>query len=375
MTEIIALSALTIFTFYYVYFITKVRIGLYNLRRAEPQSDFPFVSVIIAARNEENNIGHCIESLIKQTYPKDKYEIIIIDDRSTDKTVEIARSFQHYYCNLNIISIEKSTILKNGGKINAITFGIERAKGEIILTTDADCIAPVKWIEIMSRHLVNDISFVAGPVAEYSITTFFSKMEQLELLGLITTAAGLIGANRPIICNGANLGYKKSAFIAAIGYAKNNVDNDDELIMNKIVCQKIGKVAFAPEPEAVILTKSSNTIISFLQQRIRWANKRGHYQDKSILVSLVMLYFFFFTLFIMIFLIPANLQLLIPFFIAFFGKVFIDYLTLRAGAKMFKQSIPIFHFFVAEILHAPYIVFAALIGQLLSLKWKGRYIN
>jgi len=146
-------------------------------------------------------------------------------------------------------------------------------------------------------------------------------------------------------------------------------------LMNRMVQRNIGRIVFAPESDAVITTQSSNTMISFLQQRIRWANKRGHYEDKSILITLVSLYLFFLSLVLTVLLIPLEQQLLLPVIVAFGGKVIVDYFTLRSGARLFLQRVPIFHFLIAEVLHVPYIVIAAAIGQISSMQWKGRTIR
>ena len=262
-----------------------------------------------------------------------------------------------------------------GRKPLAIAHGIDQSTGEIILTTDADCIAPPKWIEIMANHFKDEVVFTAGPVAEHASSNFFSNLEQLEFLGLITTAAGLIGSGRPIICNGANLAYRKSAFISIGGFGGNGSSNDDEFLMNRMLRRNIGNITFAPESGAVITTRSSNTITSFLRQRIRWANKRGHYEDKSILVTLVSLYLFFLSFALTALLIPIEQRLLLPVILAFGGKVCVDYFTLHSGAKLFNQRLPIFYFLIAELLHVPYIVIAAAIGQISSMQWKGRTIS
>jgi cellulose synthase/poly-beta-1,6-N-acetylglucosamine synthase-like glycosyltransferase len=227
----------------------------------------------------------------------------------------------------------------------------------------------------MVNHFEEGVVFVAGPVAERDSNTFFAKMEQLEFLGLITTAAGLIGSGRPIICNGANLAYRKDAFIAIDGFNTESSSNDDESLMNKIVHRKIGKVVFAPEADGVVTTNSSNTISTFFRQRIRWANKRGHYEDKSILFTLVGLYIFFASMLLTMVLLFREPQLIQLFTVAFGGKILVDYFTLRSGARLFRQRIPIFHFLIAEFLQVPYIVIAAAIGQIASMQWKGRTIR
>jgi cellulose synthase/poly-beta-1,6-N-acetylglucosamine synthase-like glycosyltransferase len=375
MIEIIILGLLTIFTIYYIYFITRVRIGLLSLQTAPSTSIRPIVTVIVAARNEEKSIGQCLQSLVQQTYPSKKYEILIVDDGSTDATAPIVKSFSERYSNVHLISLPVGAKGETGRKPLAIANAINQATGEIILTTDADCIAPPRWIEIMANHFEDKVAFVAGPVAEQSSANFISKLEQLEFLGLITTAAGLIGSGRPIICNGANLAYRKNAFISVGGFSDNGSSNDDESLMNRIVQKNIGRIVFAPESDAVITTRSSNTVTSFLRQRIRWANKRCRYEDKSILFTLVSLYLFFLSLALTIMLIPLEHQLLLPVILAFGGKAFVDYFALRSGARLFLQRVPIFHFLIAELLHVPYIVIAAAIGQISSIQWKGRTIR
>ena len=375
MIEIITLGVLSLSSVYYIYFITRVRIGLLSLRFARPQNIARHISVVVAARNEEKDIEKCLLSLLKQTYPTNSYEIIIVDDGSTDKTASIVKSFSERFANIHLLSLMFDSEHKIGRKPIALAKGIAQASGEIILTTDADCIVPPQWIEIMVNHFEEGVVFVAGPVAERDSNTFFAKMEQLEFLGLITTAAGLIGSGRPIICNGANLAYRKDAFIAIDGFNTESSSNDDESLMNKIVHRKIGKVVFAPEADGVVTTNSSNTISTFFRQRIRWANKRGHYEDKSILFTLVGLYIFFASMLLTMVLLFREPQLIQLFTVAFGGKILVDYFTLRSGARLFRQRIPIFHFLIAEFLQVPYIVIAAAIGQIASMQWKGRTIR
>jgi cellulose synthase/poly-beta-1,6-N-acetylglucosamine synthase-like glycosyltransferase len=375
MMETIALGLLTIFTIYYIYFITRIHIGLLSLQQAPAAVRQPVVSVLVAARDEEKSIGSCLQSLIQQSYPSNKYEIIVVDDGSTDTTASIVQSFSERYSNVHLLSLPVGIDRKTGRKPLALAQGIGQAVGEIILTTDADCIAPPRWIQIMINHFEDNIVFIAGPVSEQASTNFFSQLERLEFLGLITTAAGLIGSGMPIICNGANLAYRKSAFISAGGFGAAGSFNDDESLMNRMIQRNIGKVVFAPELGAVITTRSSNTLISFLRQRIRWANKRGRYEDTSILITLVSLYLFFLSFALTTLLIPFNQQLLLPVALVFGGKVFVDFFVLHSGARLFFQRIPIFHFLIAELLHVPYIVIAAAIGQIGSLQWKGRTIK
>jgi len=374
MIEIITLVILSLSSIYYVYFITRVRIGLLSLNPAKSKNIERYISVVVAARNEENSIENCLQSLLRQTYPANKYEIIIVDDGSSDRTASIIKYFSERFNIIRLLSLSQDHAQRTGQKPAALAKGIAQANGEIILTTDADCLVPPRWIEIMANHFEEDVVFVAGPVLERDSNTFFAKLEQLEFLGLITTAAGLIGSGRPIICNGANLAYQKDAFTSAGGFSETNSSNDDESLMNQIVHRKIGKVVFAPEADAVVTTNSSNTISTFLRQRVRWANKRGHYEDNTILVSLVGLYIYFVSMLLTTILVFHEPQLIQPLVVSFIGKMLVDYFTLLSGAKLFKQRVPLFHYLIAEFLHVPYIVIAAAAGQFASMQWKGRRI-
>ncbi|MBF8248849.1 MAG: Glycosyltransferase, partial [Bacteroidetes bacterium] len=202
-----------------------------------------------------------------------------------------------------------------------------------------------------------------------------NKVESLEFMSLIVTGAGLIGAGRPIICNGANLAYRKSAFNAVQGFKGTVSSNDDETLMQRIFNRNIGKVRFVADPDAVVRTESKNNLWSFLKQRLRWAAKKGRYEDKTILAELALLYFFFFVLLAAggaSFFVP---ELKIPVAITFGLKIVLDYAAMRKGAHLLHQKLNGLVFLVAELFHVPYIVFTGAVGQFISQEWKGRSLD
>ncbi len=375
MVSLIFLILLAFLTGYYVRFLRNVTRGLRQIQRAGSSISTPFVSVIVAARNEEKNIEACLNSFLQQTYSRQQFEVIVVDDGSTDSTSKIVKGIASQTKNVRLVSVPHDSEGGGGGKPEAIVEGIKKSNGEIILTTDADCIVPKEWIHKIVTYFEPTVAFVVGPVVEESAPSFFSNMQRLELLGLITTAAGLIGIRRPIICNGANIAYRKSAFAAVNGYEGSSSSCDDETLMQRIAHRKIGDIRFATNPDVIVKTKSNNSWRSFWLQRIRWAAKRGRYEDRSILSALIFLYFFFFMLLasvIFSFFVP---MLWIGVCVCFFCKLVVDYSALRHGGRLFEQKIQLFPFIVAEILHAPYIVLAAAIGQSTSFEWKGRTIK
>ena len=220
-----------------------------------------------------------------------------------------------------------------------------------------------------------EVAFAAGPVHELPSTTLLSKLSSLEYLGLITTAAGLIGAHRPIICSGANLGYRKKAFLEVQGYGKRGAWCDDETLMHRIRDRKLGAITFVSSAKALVQTASVDSWTSFWKQRLRWSAKENHFESLPIMMSLIALYFFFLFLLMVFFASLFDFRLRIWFIIPFALKLVVDYSTLVKGAKLFGDRISLLVFFIAEVFHVPYVVFTAGIGQFISLQWKGRTIN
>jgi glycosyltransferase involved in cell wall biosynthesis len=131
------------------------------------QDYIPFISVVVAARDEEKNITHCIQSLLKQDYPVDKYEILIVDDFSTDKTAELIKKFEASGANLKYLSstAKRHEKIIVSYKREAIQTGINASKGKYILLTDADCILPPSWITTFSEQFIKEnCVFIGGPV-------------------------------------------------------------------------------------------------------------------------------------------------------------------------------------------------------------------
>ncbi|MBI3578703.1 MAG: glycosyltransferase [Ignavibacteriales bacterium] len=374
MISLISVALLLVGFGYYFYFLLTVNKGLRALKNPSSSAYRPFVSVIIAARNEDQTIVQCLNSILDQDYPENLYEVIVVDDHSTDHTIDAAQLFSAKGAqpSVKILSLNDPD---GAGKPKAIAHGIKNAQGEIILCTDADCVVSSKWISSMIQSFESGVAFVAGPVAEMQGKTLFSKIQRLDFLGLITTGAGLIGAGTPIICNGANIAYRKSAFIKVNGYGETSSSCDDETLMQRISIRKIGKIVFNPSSDAKVATNSNSSMFEFWNQRVRWAAKRGHYEDKSILLKLILLYLFFVGFLAVALVSSFQPELRFPVAAIFFAKVVIDLQTLTAGARLLKESVPPFHFVIAELLHVPYIVFTAGVGQIVSLQWKDRILS
>ncbi len=358
---------LLFFLLIYCLFILKVLSGLHAPVSARQRQPSEMVSVIISVRNEEALLARCLESLLAQDYPRESYEIVAIDDGSTDSTANILRAYANEHAHIRVITMAPGP----GHKRAALIAGIKEAAGELLLFTDGDCIVKPAWIRQMASALSGGHVFVAGPVVETVAPGTLPQLSRMEFLGLIGVAAGLIRSGNPIFCNGANIAYRKSTFEAIGGFGSDSHFSDDEVILQRFHARDPESVLFTLDEETVVSTPSADSPRSFWQQRVRWSSKRGVYTNKSILGRLILLYFFFLVLFAGLLVspyIPGLLTFIVP---ALVIKFLADTLVILKTARLLNQSVSALYLVIAELLHVPYIVVAALQGQTGSLRWKG----
>ena len=370
MTLVLGFGLLLLFLLLvYAFFFIKVLAGLHQPTSPLPRQPAEMVSIIIAVRNEESTIGACLDSILAQEYPTESCEIIVVDDGSSDSTRTIIDQLHQSHPRIRLVGRSEESAV--GNKRTALMAGIKEAKGDILLFTDGDCTVKPGWIRAMTDSLRAPICFVAGPVVEAGEPGFLQKLSRLEFLGIIGVAAGLLRAGNPIFCNGANIAYRKTAFEGIGGFGPDAHFSDDEIILQRFFLRNKNSVAFTLEPDAIVATKSPPSLKSFWHQRVRWSSKTGVYENKLILVRLVALYLFFITLLCSIVVslqFPSLLAAVIP---ALALKLLLDWLVIHKTAALLHQSISFLHLFIAEVFHVPYIVLAALQGQIGSLRWKG----
>ncbi len=232
----------------------------------------PFVSVIVPARNEENNISSCIESLAASSYPEDRYEIIAVNDRSEDKTGEILISLSEKYHNLKIYTITEDNLIPNlQGKPGAIQSGINISKGEIILMTDADCTVPEKWIETHVRAYSEEDIGLIGSFTNIKGTRVFDKLQASEWVYMHTMASAGIGLNQPLGCYGNNLSVRKSVYDKLGGYQHIKFSVTEDLALLLAVIKSGRKARYILHPDSAVDTIPCRTFGEYLHQKHRWA--------------------------------------------------------------------------------------------------------
>jgi cellulose synthase/poly-beta-1,6-N-acetylglucosamine synthase-like glycosyltransferase len=333
--------------------------------------DNRFLSVIVPARNEKKNISFLLDALSQQTYPKNLFEIIIVDDFSTDTTVEIAK--KNSLPNLVLIQPEVSSEFSS--KKRSIETGIRKAKGELIVTTDADCIPTKNWLETINNFYVkNDAAFIAAPVKfshNKSLPQLFQSLDFLTLQGI--TAAS-VSASFHTMCNGANLAYKKQAFQNVNGFEGIDkvASGDDMLLMHKIWKKYPGKTLYLKNMEAIVTSQPMLSWKDFFMQRKRWASKTLVYDDYRIIIVLAFVYLLnclFIALIIASFFNSFYWCYVLGFWLI---KTVIELPFVYSVAKFYNEQKLVKFLFAFQPLHIFYTVFVGLVSQFGKYEWKGR---
>lgn len=342
----------------------------------KPETKF---SVIIPARNEENNIGNCLQALKDQQYPNHLFEVIIIDDFSEDKTVDIIAAFQQQYNNIQLLKM--ADILKdqpvNAYKKKAIELAIQQAKGDWILTSDADCLFSKYWLAAFDAYIQQEKPvFVAAPVVFSFTHTILSIFQYLDFLSLQGITAASVSAGFHSMCNGANLAYKKEVFFEVGGFAgiDHIASGDDMLLMNKIKKQYPDSIGFLFTKDAIVTTAPMPDWKSFFNQRIRWASKADQYQDKSIFTVLLLVYLFNFSL-VVLPVIACFKPILMLYWLGFILLKTIVELNFTVPVGRFFGKVFIIEFLLFQPLHIIYTVLAGWLGKFGTYRWKGRQVK
>ena len=358
---------LLFFTFFYLAFIVFLISGLFrhNTLAISNVKTLPFISIIIAARNEEDNLPFLIEDLVNQEYPLDKFEIIIINDRSSDSTPAILNNAAKNYSLIKIINIENKSESMTPKK-NALSKGINIAKGEIILSTDADCRLGKLWASSMAYSLINKNGIIIGysEILESS-GTFFEKYQRLDFLAILIANAGAGGWNYYWSGTGQNLAYFKKDFININGFdpVKHDISGDDMYLVQAISRLKNGYIHI--DPNSYVKTHAMRTIKEFINQRIRWSsNSKKNIQNQPLF------FLFLFVSFMENMLILLSFIFLKPWLLFFIIKFLSDALIIFLGAKLFNRKINIETFLIWAILQPIYIPIIGLLGLKERFSWK-----
>jgi len=365
--ESMTIALLLIFGFYFIFLLAL----LYGWERTliQPVSnstDFHSITVIIPFRNEEENIETLIQSLQSLNYPKEKLEIILVNDHSSDQSLKALNKLATPFL---LINLEDNEV----GKKAALTKGIEIAKSEIIVTSDADCKHPTQWLQSINSFFANpQTQMVVGGVTIQNSKSFFTKLQAIEWASLIGSGASLLQWHIPAMANGANLAFRKSAFLAVGGYEGNEhiASGDDEFLLRKIFKAFPNGIQFNHQLTSVVQTLPQKKIFNFFQQRFRWAGKWKHQTNGKVkLVAFVVFIFqpFFMTSF---FLLGGEHQRLVSTMLL--AKAGLEGIFLFRVCQFLGVRFTIIPFMMLQLLYPFYVVLTAILSLFVKSSWKGR---
>ena len=360
-------------TFFYFILSLWLYSGIKKLRKQNTSSPkiLPKISIIVAARNEEKNIQQCIEKCVAQDYPKEKFEVIVVNDRSEDSTAKLVEKIATTNDNVHLINLnilpEKYA---KSGKKHALKKGIESATGEIFLLTDADCFPESGWIKSMVQYFQEDIGVVVGhsPIKGKG---FINRLIQLDNLSIIAVGAGGIGGGYPILSVGRNFAYRRKVYNEIGGFEKikDFSSGDDDLLLMLVRKHTNWKIYFASHPDSFVYTNPPKTVKEAIKQRMRWASKGLHYTIPMSL-SLVAVFLFNLILFITVPIFFLNLyQSPLPIY-SFIIKAIVDFIIIYQAAQLLNESRLVKYFPLAALVHIPYLIFFGLYGTFGKVKWK-----
>ena len=337
-----------------------------------------FITVVVPARNEESNITTCLDSIASQTYPRNLFEVLVVDDHSTDQTAGLVKA--HLAGNIKLIHLSDhvAEASLNSYKKKAIELAIGQSAGELIVTTDADCLFPAGWLQTIAGYYETHSSeFMVMPVSFTCKNNFIEIFQALDFMSLQGITGAAVNKKMLSMCNGANLAYTKKAFREVEGFKgiDNIASGDDMLLMHKIFTHYPDGIRFIKSRELIVTTQPMHTIKDFFNQRIRWASKAVKYDDKRIFTVLLLVYLLNCWCLLMGIAAFFNSQLLYWSLGLLAGKMVMELFFLYPVALFFQKGSLLWWFPLAQPFHIIYTIIAGWLGKFGTYQWKGRNVK
>jgi len=333
----------------------------------------PKVSVIIASRNEAENMRKLLLALLNQSYPQKLYEVIIADDDSEDDTQHIVEEFQQSELNLHYLKITNRADVISPKK-NALEQAIAIAQGEIILTTDADCIVPITWIESMIRLFTDDVSMVAGYsrtfIPDWNKAKLVHKYEHFDFGGTYMVLAGGYTLGKSWACIGQSLAYRKEAFEAVGGFSKiKHLISGDDVNLMQLMRRQGMKIVFNFDPKSFVYTLPVKSWGHLLNQRTRWASNMKYqlkYNPEFFFILLSMAFMYWGSLLMLFF---SWHQAILIFAFRVMGELFLM-LNQRHRFGITKQMMKFYPMWL--MIQTFFLVLTMVLGQFNLFVWHGK---
>lgn len=325
------------------------------------------ISVIVAARDEEQNIALLINDLIAQTHTN--FELIIVDDHSSDSTPQMVEEYAQMF---SFIRLYKSD---GQGKKSALKLGIQKAQFDFVVVTDADCRVSSNWLQTMvCFYKQKGVDLIFGPVRFSFSASIFSQFQSLEFLSLTASSAGSIGAGMPILSNACNMAFTKKCWNDCVSDIEEKSLSGDDMFLMISAKKQHKRIAFLKSPFAIVDTSACNSLSQFFNQRKRWSSKSKYYADLQVIIAgliVALMSVNLVVLFVLSWICNAYFNV---FFVCFGLKFVIDLLFLLLVSPFYQQE-RLLKWYVPLTLLYPFYVSVSLVGGLLeNFTWKGRHV-
>lgn len=330
------------------------------------------VTVVVPARNEAANIVACLQSIISGTYPTDLLEILVVDDHSEDDTAACTWEFAGQSpVSIRLLKLSDRSVF---GKKKAIERAVAEARGTLIVTTDADCVAPPDWLRLLvSLYEIHHPGAITAPVAIHRAHNLLQRFQALDLTGMMGITGGGLWLGWHTMGNGANLCYPKTQFLDVRGFAGSEhlASGDDFFLLQKIA--RRAPVFFLKNANATVHTEAPADVPAFFRQRLRWGTKSPALPDRGAKLALGLVLLHCGAIVASIPLVFTGLVPLWLLAVQVGFKALADYLLLREMCGFFRRRALLGWFWPAFFLHTLYIAaigIASLIQR--QYTWKGR---
>jgi cellulose synthase/poly-beta-1,6-N-acetylglucosamine synthase-like glycosyltransferase len=366
MLSLIALCFATV----YFFFIFILRLGLSRLNPCIESKLFR-TSIIVAMKNEMRNVRLCMEALSHQDYPKDRLEIVIVDDGSTDGTSEILAEYQEKFPHIKILRNDSTPIGVSSKKL-ALSKAIAKGTGEILLFTDADCVPPPYWVHSMIACFEPGVGFVVGfsPLIDPT-DSVFGKLLLLDSVASGIVAAGCIGLKGAATCTGRNLAYRREIFDQVNGFDKimYSVSGDDDLFVQLVRKETNWKIKFSTDNESIVPSYQTINFKEFFTQKRRHLSAGKYYNFK-----LQIAYFLFHSanLFIFTFFLLSTIwrQYFLLALLLLLAKFLFDRLLFVTASKIFNVHLDKKYFVLWVFFFVAYHIIISPLSWIGKIKWK-----
>lgn len=344
------------------------KVAVFKSNSSEPKSIF---SIIVPFRNEAQHLPQLLYSFSQMNYPRSKFEVIFVNDGSTDDSVSTIQNFQALSFDYRIIdSVRKSASPKK----DAIVTAINLLENEWVITTDADCFVSPDWLKTIDSYIQNNNPvMIAGAVSFSADESFLQQFQQLDMISLQGTTIGSFGLQKAFMCNGANLAYKKDLFFELGGFEGNDdlASGDDVFVLQKAVAKYPEKVHYLKSESNIVLTEPLDSWKAVFHQRVRWASKTASYQNAFGKILALIVFGGNLAIVVGLLLTLLGLFSFWSWYLLFAVKIFADFLLLNPTGKFLKPE-QVRFFLISNLFYPFFSTTVALYSLFGKYEWKGR---